>query len=170
MRYITPIKSETGKKFHELKNKIKEVQKAADKEALIFGTDNYYEFRWAICGGIEAIILQNGTLPDGTLPQGLRLTKDYTEKNAYVPNLRTKEGKEIKKRWESLPNVTKDELNSIVNHKEKVFSNIGYNFNSDEFVGFIVDEKWNVKVPDDCEEITTTRWNELFKINITESA
>lgn len=163
MKYICRRDSETGKKFLELRDRIKLVSEEADKEAKKFGTDEYYSHRWAIEGGIEAIVLNNGTLPDGTIPEGLRQSKDFNSDNVFVPNLKTKKGKEIKKRWDSLPNVSKIELNIIVNHKETMFSNVGYNFNNEEYVGFIVGEKWNVKVPEDCEEITVTKWNELFK-------
>ena len=36
-------------------------------------------------------------------------------------------------------------------------------FNNDEYYGFIVGENWDFKIPEDCEEITVSEYNKLFK-------
>ena len=159
MHYITKVDSETGLKFMALKAKISQVNKASIKCAKEFNTEVICSNRWAIAGGIEGLYLINGTDD-----KRLRLDKKFNHDNIFVPNLKNKGGKEIKKAWSELPIVSKEELNSIVNYNERHFSSIGYNFNNKEYVAFDVEEKWKIKVPNDCEEITTTKYKEMFKV------
>lgn len=157
MYYITKKDSETGVKFTSLLAKIKEAKDAAMKEAESFGAKQWLNIPWYIQGGISGIIL-----PNGTDNNALRLDKRSKHENVYTPNQRSNAGKILYNKWHELPKVSRKELNSIINI-DAWPSHIGYNIGNEVYYAFKVNSEWDVSnIPADCEEITTTRYKELF--------
>lgn len=157
MYYITKRDSETGKKFQVLLDEMKNVRAKAFDVAKRFGTEKIVPESFCIAGGIYAFV--EPAIIDKKV---LVLAKKSPYPNTYTPNGRTKEGKELLKELRALPTIEYKKLNAIVNYKDN-WSNIGYNLNNDEYFGFTIKEEWQVNVPYDCEEVTTTRYRELFK-------
>lgn len=158
MYYITKKDSETGKKLQEVINKIKEANSAAKEAAKGLGAnEEIIRDGWFLAGGIKGVVL-----PNGTNNPALRLDTKSINRDVYVPNLKRKEGKELKVRLSKLPVVDKSELNEVVGF-DNPFSNIGYNYGNDDYFAFSILEDWNINMPDDCEEITTNRYKEMFK-------
>ena len=154
MKYITKRDSETGKKFAEYEAKRQEAFKASRN--LVFTEIGASEFREASSfstGGISALIFGS----DFEIPKHFKETK----KGEYMPRVSTKEGRELQKKIEALPTVSNYDLNMCIGFKDKGFRTIGYDPRHKEYFIFSVLEKWNLKIPDDCEEITVTRYKEL---------
>jgi len=61
------------------------------------------------------------------------------------------------------PTVTIDELNQCVGFDGAPFKTIGFAGNNDSLFGFVVRDDWGFIKPDDCEEVTNSKYNELFK-------
>lgn len=158
MYYITKKDSDTGKKFMDIVDKIKEASNAAKEEAIRLGAEKFTTDSWHLAGGLTGIILPNR--PDN---KDLILRKSVKVKNLYVPNRKSKSGRELETKWQQLPVVGKNELNNIINHDDP-FSNIGFNYNHPEYIAFSIMEEWNVTTPDDCEEVTTTKYKEMFNV------
>ncbi len=81
-----------------------------------------------------------------------------------MPKLNSKVGKEIKKRFKEMPVISIDELNQCIGFNGAPFKTIGFAQKNKEYFGFIIDKDWKIKVPKDCEEVTETKYNSLFKI------
>lgn len=158
MYYITKKDSDTGKKFAEVYAKIEKASDETRALAKELGAKKFCTARWEVSGGLEAVIL-----PSGTDNKALRLNKKFGFDNAYVPNLKTKEGRELKEKIANLFTVSKNELNDVVGYDDGYFSNIGYNIKNPDYYAFMIKEEWKLKMPSDCEEITTTKFNEMFK-------
>ena len=82
-----------------------------------------------------------------------------------MPKLNCKKGKDIQKEIDSLPIVDIDELNNIVNYDSGGWKNthIGFNGTNEKYFGFIILDKWDIKMPIDCTEITASEYKKLFK-------
>lgn len=156
MYFITKKDSETGKKFQQIANKMVvcyEYQKVlADK----YGFTSWRGAYWVIAGGISSVIFPKDTIVDTKV---WKKVKD--RKNEYTPRLNTKQGKSVQADFEQAPTITKSELNACIDWDE-AFSNIGFDKGNDKYFGFCVGEDCNVVIPKDCEEITTTKYRELF--------
>ena len=49
-----------------------------------------------------------------------------------------------------------------VNYEQNFMEHIGYAFTNNDYYGFIVDSTWKFTAPTDCEEVTFSKYNELF--------
>jgi hypothetical protein len=156
--YITKKESETGKKFNDVFVKfvsIREAQldlcekykfrKLREQSSLAFGGITS-------CGGFEKT-------PDSKIWKKLK-TANGTD-DEYFPKKSSKEGKKILDEFKQISILPYSELNECIGFND-AFGSIGF-YQNEEFFGFSLNEKWNFKVPDNCEEITTTRFNELFR-------
>lgn len=157
MKYITPVVSNTGKKFVEVHKRFAECDRAAKKLAKELCVKEWHPSRWRICGGMLAVKFNDNHQPD------MKVWKKFPDSYGFFqPRLTSKEGKVIEKRMDDLPTVTNLEVNTCVGFAGDPFKNIGFNLNSKKFVGIDVEEKWGIKMPKDCKEITVTEWNKIF--------
>lgn len=157
MYFITKKDSETGKKFQVISEKKGIVLKAQKEFANKYGFTSWYQAYWCIFGGMSSCL-------DFKETPNSKIWRKVSNKDEYYPKKNTKESKEIYNEISNLPRVSIDELNMCIDFKGAPFKNIGFAEDNDEYFGFKVDFNWNVKIPNDCEEITVSRYNELFKI------
>ncbi len=159
MKYITKKTSETGKELQIVLDKIQRARQErndfADKYCFThYRMNSVHDIVGTICScsGFEKE-------PD---------TKDWKnsgfEEKEYFPNLRSKIGKKIFNEIYEMTIITKKELNECVNYFGRT-SHIGYNTDNDEYFGFVVLEEWKVNVPEDCQEVLTSEYNKMFKLN-----
>lgn len=160
MYFKTNKDSETGKKFQQFSDKVKEAQKATFAFLAPFEIKAYNHNGFYIEGGVVKIHTKKQPDP--------KLWKASKKENEYVPNTRTKAGKELEKALDKLPFVSRLELNMCIGWNERFYS-IGFK-NGDEFFGFIVSEKFfsneghwlPIAIPDDCTEITSIEYKALI--------
>lgn len=153
MHFITKKTSETGIKFQSVSEKADAALKSAKALAKEIG---FYKWRggyWLVYGGFSSLIFKDN--PDEKVFKKVN-------GNEWMPRLNTKKGKEIQAKLDATPRVTIDDLNQCIGFNGAPFKTIGYNTNNDEYFGFIVDEKWDVKIPSDCEEVTVSKYKEIF--------
>lgn len=154
MHFITKKTSETGKKFQKIAEKASEVTKANRAVAKEIGFDEWRRGYWLVFGGFSSIIFKDK--PDEKVWK-------KNNGNEWLPRMNTKAGKEIQAKLDATPKVSIDELNQCIGFDGAPFKTIGYAQNNKDYFGFIVDEKWKVKIPKDCKEVTVSNYNELFK-------
>lgn len=159
MYFITKKSSETGKKFQEV----------ADKSALcdlaiqsfiskLPNVNQYVTCRWSAFGGLEYVIFNN--------TPNLKVWKKSNEvENGYSPRKTSKEGKELDLLMKQLPKVSYYELNMCIGFDKKMFKCIGFNQNNKDYFCFSINENWGCEIPSDCEEITTSKYKEMFNVS-----
>lgn len=154
MYLITKKSTETGKKFETVANKSKvvlEAQKALSKE---IGFSQWRDGYWLVWGGFSALIFK--TPPDSKVFKKVN-------GNEFMPKLNTKEGKVIQAKLDASPRITIEELNQCIGYNGSPFHTIGFAQKNKKYFGFVVGDDWGVKIPKDCEEVTVTKYNQLFK-------
>lgn len=154
MHFITKKTSETGKKFQVISDKTNVIHKADKAIADEIGFEQWRGGFWLVYGGFSSIIFNEK--PDEKIWKKVN-------GNEWMPRKSTKAGRLIHYKLSSTPRVTIDELNQCIGFNGAPFKTIGFAQNNKEYFGFIVKEEWNVKIPKDCEEVTTSKYNELFK-------
>ena len=82
-------------------------------------------------------------------------------RKGYWPKA-NKLGTAINFEFANLPKVSYKELNAIVGFNS-TFKHIGYTRNENDYVGFAILSEWIVDIPNDCEEITGSEYEELSK-------
>ena len=81
-----------------------------------------------------------------------------------MPRLNIKQGKAIQADFDQAITVTKAELNACIGWDEGFSKSIGFDGTNDKYFGFIIDDGWtDIIIPNDCTEITATKYRELFK-------
>lgn len=156
--YKTAITSETGEKFAEIKNRCSSCDEQVKSFLAKYGFEEYRRAIGSLSGGISSCCNPNINLD----------TKLWKESgygpDEYMPKLNSKKGMAIMHEINALPIVELSELNEIVGYKAAAFntSNIGFHFDNNGYFGFILLDKWGVKPPVDCEEITASEYKELF--------
>jgi hypothetical protein len=146
MYFITKKTSKTGEKFKAFKNRRTECFEAQKSLADTLGFSKWFGARSVAFGGITAVMF------DKTPYLG---TWKVNAKGEATPRKSTRDGKLIKKMFDDLPSIPIADLNSII----KVYYDwapIGYNFNSDKYIGFqvwdnISEFQKNWKPPHDCQ-------------------
>lgn len=156
MKFITKKDSETGKKFQKISEARKIAFNAQKAFAKKHGFKGFRPAYWVAFGGMSSCADFKET-PNSSI------WKKFLS-GEYYPKKSTKEGKLIWQEIQDLPKVEIDDLNMCIGFNGAPFKTIGFAENNDEFFGFIVGEKWGAKIPSDCEEVTTTIFNNLFKI------
>ena len=156
MRFITKKTSETGKKFADFEKRCEEANKASLDFIKQFGAERFRPGWGCLAGGITSI--EMGENPD---PKIWRKSFKDTQ-GEYYPKGNIKAGRELIKQIEALPIVTFKDLNDCVGYYGGLFSHMGFNPTNDQYYGFFMDDKKDFTPPSDCEEITMTKWNELF--------
>lgn len=156
MYFITKKTSETGKKFQKISEQRKVAFNAQKELANKYGFNTWRSAYWVVFGGMSSCFNFKETPNPKIWGKG-------SQNGEYYPKKNSKEGKAIWQEIQDLPNVGIDELNMCIGFDGAPFKTIGYAENNKEYFGFIVDEKWKVKIPKDCEEVTTSKYNGLFK-------
>ena len=158
MYFITPKDSKTGKKFQQIADKLDvcfENQKALAKK---YAFTSWRGDRWVVAGGISSVIFPKGATID------TKVWKQIKGKDEYMPRLNIKQGKAIQADFDQAITVTKAELNACIGWDEGFSQSIGFNSSNDKYFGFIIDDDWtDIIIPNDCTEITATKYRELFK-------
>ena len=157
MYFITEKNSETGKKFQKIANKLNvcfENQKALAKK---YGFTSWRGAYWVVAGGISSVMFTKGTTID------IKVWKEV-KKGEYMPRLNTKQGKAIQADLEQAITISKAELNACIGWDEGFSKHIGFCKANNEYFGFTIDDDWtDIIIPNDCTEITATKYRELFK-------
>ncbi len=156
MYFITEKESETGKKFQEV---LKKKDRAFEERVEFCNKYGFSQFRkayWSAWGGISSCINFDEKV-------NTKLWKTADHRGEYMPKLNSKEGKAIDKEIQELTVVSRKELNSCIGFTSAIQHSIGFSAGSDKYFGFSVGEKWKVTPPEDCEEVTTTKYNSIFK-------
>ena len=157
MKFKTLKTSETGKKFAVVDKNISLAIKATRKLAKEQNFKQWRGNRWGLAGGIYSVLFEE--TPD------LSVWKKIAP-NEYSTKRSTKKGKEMWALLNELPVVFRHELNSCINldgFNFYGFNTIGFARGHKLYYGFEVGDEWAAKIPNDCEEITTTEYNKLFK-------
>lgn len=155
MYYITKKESKTGLKFQEL---IAERDKCTEAAVILskkYGFEEWRQGYWKAFGGISSCIFKEQ--PDK------KIWGKGAAPGEYMPKRNSKIGKQINQEFDELPTVSLFQLNKCIGWESSGFQSIGFSFGNDEYFGFSVSEKRNLTVPEDCEEVTTSRYRELFK-------
>ncbi len=154
MHFITKTNSETGKKFQVISKKAEEALKSEKALSKELGFKQWRGGYWMAFGGFSSVIFDN--------PPDKKLWKSVNG-NEWMPRLTSKEGKAIAAKLAATPRVGVDELNKCIGFNGAPFKRIGFAQGNKQYFGFKIDENWKVKIPKDCEEVTTTKYNQLFK-------
>lgn len=158
MKFKTKRNSGTGKKFTALLKKIEEGQIIASNLSKELGYCKWRTSNWNPFGGVSSVVFKDKEKVDKSIWKNVNASD-----NEWLPRLNTKLGKVINEKLKSVPVISNDELNKCANFKGDPFQRIGVSFINKEYIGFIIKENWEYKAPKDCEEITVTEWNKLFK-------
>lgn len=156
MFYITKKDSETGRKFTEViiskDRAIKEQKAFAEK----YGFRTFRAACWQAWGGISSCLDFKETPDKKIWGKGLK-------KGEYYPRQNSKSGKDIYKEIENLHCVSIDVLNQCIGFDGAPFKQIGFASCNKQYFGFVVDKKWKIKVPKDCEEVLESKYDLLFQ-------
>ena len=157
MYFITEKNSETGKNFQKIADKLDvcfENQKALAEK---YGFTSWRGAYWVVAGGISSVMFPKGTTID------IKVWKEV-KKGEYMPRLNTKQGKAIQADLEQAITISKAELNACIGWDEGFSKHIGFCKANNEYFGFTIDDDWtDIIIPNDCTEITATKYRELFK-------
>lgn len=154
MFFITKRYSETGLKFQKLDDKRKSMYLMMDNLQEEVRADNYYTSSNHAFGAIISFVFEKE--PD------LKIWKYSKKDNDYTPKVSSKEGKIIKEKMKLIEFISKKELNSCITDKLLFAKTIGFNWSNKDFFGITIREEWGIEMPNDCEEVTTTKYNEMF--------
>ena len=158
MYFITEKNSETGKKFQKIMDKLDVCRK--DQKALAdkYGFTSWRRAYWKAAGGISSVIFPKGATID------TKVWKQIKGKDEYMPRLNIKQGKAIQAEFDQATVITKGELNACIGWGESFINCIGLDWNNDEDFGFTIEDDWtDIIIPNDCTEITATKYREFFK-------
>jgi hypothetical protein len=154
MFYITKRDSETGIKFQELDNKRIVMYSQMDELQKQVKADSYYTSSSHAFGAIVSFVFEKE--PD------LKIWKYSKKDNDYTPRASSKEGKSIKEKMKLIEFISKKELNSCLTDKLLFAKTVGFNWSNADYFGISIREDWCIEMPNDCEEVTTTKYNEMF--------
>lgn len=153
--YATLKTSETGKAFQKLVDEGARIKKEIVTYLDEIGVSNEY-----VCDGCSNF--GTGIIEVGfdTEPDPKVWKKSKFHQGFYAPRLSSKEGKEIKGKFNEFDIIDDGDLNRIVGMKS-IMRTVGYNIGKGAFFGFSVDSEWKHKMPIDCTEITGTDYENL---------
>lgn len=155
--YITKRKSATGLKFQEVQKKMDVAFDAQVKLSEEYGFKSWRGASWPICGGFSAVEL--GLAADTKVWRNVN-----GEPTEWMPRRTSKAGKEIDAKFKAMPTVSRQELNDCIGWKAPIGWHIGFAARNKIFFGFTTEDKWTLTIPDDCEEVTRTKYRKLFKM------
>lgn len=154
MYFITKRTSETGKKFQVIEEKVDRIHKQQIALSNEFGFEQWRGHSLYVFGGFSSLIFLEKPDP--------KIYKLVLHPNEYMPKRNSKKGKEIDAKLNVGEVVNRKEMNDCVGLNSSFTKCIGYALNNPEYFGFTVKEEWDFTPPADCEEVTSTRYKELF--------
>lgn len=154
MYFITKKTSETGKNFQKIAEKMDVIFNANKKLSEEIGFEQWRGGYWSAFGGFSSLIFKEK--PDEKVFKKVN-------GNEWLPKLSNKLGKEIQARLDASPKISIEELNQCIGFNGAPFKTIGFARNNKEYFGFVVQEEWKVEIPQDCEEVTVSSYNKLFR-------
>lgn len=157
MHFITKKDSKTGKKFEVASKKIADAFKAQRSLAASLEIKSWRERLWVVCGGFSSIIFEKE--PDKAIWKNVNGSKIE-----WMPRLTNKEGKAIQALFDNMPVLERSELNSCIGFDECILKQIGFSRTNKDYYGFVIEPDWDIKIPNDCKEVTHSDYNKLFKI------
>ncbi len=164
MYYKIPKSSPTGQQLTALHARMTEANQRAQSLIESFGAIEFRPGFWTVAGGISSIIFPEGKPEKAELKHWKKGAKD----GEYLPSQRTPKARQMAALVEALPRVVRLELNAIVGYKHQWnVVGIGWGKDSDHYALDLM-EKWDVKAPDDCIEITCSEWKALTTKNESE--
>ncbi len=149
--YKTKKTSETGKKVRALRKKVIEINNQNTELEKKYNANSSYHDGDYLTGCIGFVFSEN---PDPKIWKKLKGVKD-----GFTPKISTAEGKRIKKEMKAITAIERAKLDECVGFND-VFNRMGFCVGKDCY-GFILSSKWKHKMPDDCEEITYTEYQNL---------
>jgi len=160
MFFITKKDSETGKKFAEMLEKVKECRDAQKAMSEKYGFEEYTD-DWDGVGRIGWVRGFKNNVYDS------KIWKISAPKHGgYAPRMKTKEGRAVAQEFSEMPFIRNSEINKITNPTLPPWTRIGVRVGND-YYGFKTFEyeltapEW--KAPADCEEVLESKFKELFK-------
>lgn len=150
--YITPRISETGEKFKLIEEKKSKIFNQTKKLAYEIGFKGWYGSAIKIAGPPTILVFKNH--PDKKIFKKV--------KDGFFPKKTSEKGRQIIEKLDKIESIYRRDLNMCVNYEEYFFEHIGYAFSNSDYYGFIVDSDWKFTPPTDCEEVTYSKYNELF--------
>ena len=156
MKFIVKKDSEIGKKLQVVVEKMNECFNAQVALSEEIGFDEWRGLNWVLSGGISSVLFKQQ--PDMGIWKNVNGSK--TE---YMPKKSTKQGKEIAAKFEALPTIPRNAINKIIGFQDSPFRSVGFNSHNEEFFAILLKDEWDFTPPPEFEEITTTKYNQLFK-------
>ena len=151
--FITERGSETGLKFKRIEEKAERIRLQGIALSKEIGFEQWRGGFWTVFGGFSALIFNE--VPD---PKVYKRVNG----NEWMPKKNCKEGRAILERLNSSETIEKHELNMCIGFDGAPFSTIGFAMSNPDYFGFILSPKWNCTPPIDCEEVTYSRYQQLF--------
>lgn len=156
MYLITKRDSETGKKFHQVERKIEKARKEQRMLAKKYGFQKYRQATWCVTGGFSSCLDFKET-PDK------KIWGKGSEENEFFPKRNSNAGKRIYEEFQQMTLVSIKELNNCIGFEEAMFARIGFCHRHETHYGIVVDRKWNIEIPKDCEEVTESFYHNFLK-------
>ena len=157
MYFITKRTSKTGKKFQKIFDRFNICFDSQEALAKKYGFTSWRGGYWVVAGGISSVIFPEDTTVDTKVWKEVR-------NGEYMPKLNIKQGKAIQADFDQAITVTKAELNACIGWDEGFSKSIGFDGDNDKYFGFTIDDDWtDIIIPNDCTEITATKYREFFK-------
>lgn len=160
MYYKTSKTSETGERFVEIDKLRREADLAAFEFVKSLGAVTFRPGIRCVGGGISSMVFPEGH-DFGAEKKNWR---KGAKRGEYMPNIRTQKGKEIQAQMNSLPEVSRAQLNAVIGW-ENSFCVIGVSWRNPEYVLIhILDDKWEIDMPADCVEITQGEFEAMKEV------
>lgn len=153
MKFKVLKTSKIGNNITNILKKADECREAQIKLSKELGFKSWRGGYWSAWGGISCVFFDN--TPDTKLWK--------KQDDGWFPKLNSKAGKELGKKFDELPRVSRRELNDTIDFKEPGFEKIGLNWSNDNYYGVMAQDDWGIVSNDELIEITNTEFNLLFK-------
>lgn len=153
--YITKKDSDTGIKLQSIAEKRELCHKEQVALADKYGFKSWRASNWSAFGGMSSCANFISTPDPKIWGKGSTVGEYFPKKNSTA-------GKKAYEEIKALLVVEYEELNKCVGFNCDDFWCVGFAEGSGEYFGFEKEESWKFKIPDDCQEVTITRYRELF--------
>lgn len=156
MYFITKRDSETGKKFQVVE---KIYNESWDAQVAMSEKYGFKSWRFAPPAFMGTIVSCSG-FSEKPNPKVWR--KTHYGDNEFYPSKASKIGLAIIKDFDAIPKVSANDINMCIGFKGGPQRTLGVCFKNTEYIAFSADEDWKIIIPNDCEEITVTQFNQMF--------
>lgn len=158
MKFICKKDSETGKKIREVQDQLLNIHIYNDSLSEEYGFDRWFTYTFPFYKRISKVIFN----PEKKVNKKIWKYVKGSD-NEYVPRMDTPEGRIVEEKISKTPILTFYDMNMCIGFDDE-FKSIGLQSENPDYWGIIVKEDWDIKMPLDCEEVTTSKFNEMFNI------